>query len=225
MPPLAADTTLLFTLTDTDGLQSREPVRLMLVPTPDQPPQMSVQLDGIGTAITPQARVAVAGGISDDYGIGRVWFERAIDQQAQAVMDSKAGFLRELLGTPDADLEKVMKSRLTELDDFFFEVLTQNLQRAQQSDPQVFAQLQKIGEAAMRVHPDTASRPPTSSSNRGSTTRGSACRDRNSTPRRANRWGNRPSGPRPSTTPSSLRMCRSFTSPISAPRPKIPTSL
>ena len=81
LEPLMADTTLLFTLTDTDGIQSRDPVRLMLVPMPDQPPQMAVQLDGIGTAITPQARVAVAGRITDDYGIGRVWFERAIDQQ------------------------------------------------------------------------------------------------------------------------------------------------
>jgi hypothetical protein len=53
----------------------------MLVPTPDQSPQMAVQLDGIGTAVTPLARVAVAGRISDDYGVGRVWFERAIDQQ------------------------------------------------------------------------------------------------------------------------------------------------
>ncbi len=74
-----------------------------------------------------------------------------IDAQAQAVMDGKATLLRELLGTPEADLEKVMKSRLTELDDFFFEVLTQNLQRSQQSDPQIFAQLQKVGEAAMRI--------------------------------------------------------------------------
>ncbi len=46
-----------------------------------QPPQMAVQLDGIGTAITPAARVAVSGQISDDYGIGRVWFERAIDRK------------------------------------------------------------------------------------------------------------------------------------------------
>jgi hypothetical protein len=74
-----------------------------------------------------------------------------IDAQAQAMMDSKAALLRELLGTPEADLEKVMKSRLTELDDFFFEVLTQNLQQAQQSNPEVFAQLQKVGDAAMRV--------------------------------------------------------------------------
>jgi CpXC protein len=74
-----------------------------------------------------------------------------IDAQAQAVMDGKAALLRELLGTPEADLEKVIKARLNDLDDFFFEVLTQNLQRAQQSDPQVFAQLQKIADAAMRV--------------------------------------------------------------------------
>ena len=85
LTPLMADTTLLFTLTDADLIQSHDPVRLMLVPTPDQPPQMAVQLDGIGSAITPQARVAVAGRISDDYGVGRVWFERAIDQQEPGI--------------------------------------------------------------------------------------------------------------------------------------------
>jgi hypothetical protein len=74
-----------------------------------------------------------------------------IDAQANAVLESKAALLRELLGTPDADLEKTLKARLNELDDLFFEVLTQNLQQAQQSDAQAFAQLQKIGEAAMRV--------------------------------------------------------------------------
>lgn len=79
--PLMADTMLLFALTDSDGIESRDPVRLTLVATPDQAPQLAVQLDGIGTAITPSARVAVAGQISDDYGVGRVWFERAIDQQ------------------------------------------------------------------------------------------------------------------------------------------------
>jgi hypothetical protein len=51
------------------------------VPTPDQAPQMAVQLDGIGSAITREARVAVAGRIADDYGVGRVWFEYAVDQQ------------------------------------------------------------------------------------------------------------------------------------------------
>ncbi len=74
-----------------------------------------------------------------------------IDAQAQAVMDSKVALLRDLLGTPDADLEKTVKARLNEIDDLFFEVLTQNLQQAQQTDQQAFARLQKIGDAAMRV--------------------------------------------------------------------------
>jgi hypothetical protein len=81
LDPLMTDTTLLFTLTDSDGIEGRDPVRLTLVATPDQPPQMTVQLDGIGTAVTPAARVAVSGQVSDDYGVARVWFERAIDQQ------------------------------------------------------------------------------------------------------------------------------------------------
>ncbi len=74
-----------------------------------------------------------------------------IDAQAQAVMDGKVALLRELLGTPEADLDKTITARLNELDDLFFEVLTQNLQAAQQSDPQAFAQLQNIGNAAMRA--------------------------------------------------------------------------
>ncbi len=81
LPPLLTDTTLLFTLTDADGIRSRDPVRLALVAVPDQPPQMAVQLDGIGTAVTPQARIPVAGEIVDDYGISRAWFDYSIDQQ------------------------------------------------------------------------------------------------------------------------------------------------
>ena len=84
LEPLLKDTTLLFTLTDTDGIRSRDPVRLALVPLPDQPPQLAVQLDGIGTAVTPQARMPAVGRITDDYGIGRVWFEHAVDQQKPA---------------------------------------------------------------------------------------------------------------------------------------------
>jgi hypothetical protein len=79
--PLLKDTTLLFTLTDSDGIRGRDPVRLSLVPLPDRPPQLAVQLDGIGTAVTPQARIPAAGRITDDYGLGRVWFEYAVDAQ------------------------------------------------------------------------------------------------------------------------------------------------
>ena len=68
-----------FFLSDTDGITGRDAVSLALVPVPDQPPQVAAQLDGIGASITPQARVPVAGRVTDDYGIGRVWFDQAVD--------------------------------------------------------------------------------------------------------------------------------------------------
>jgi hypothetical protein len=75
-----------------------------------------------------------------------------IDAQAKVVLDAKVALVRELLGTPEADLDKTIKAHLADLDDLFFEVLTQNLQSAQQSnEAQAFAQLQKIGDAAMRA--------------------------------------------------------------------------
>ncbi len=87
---LDKDTTLLITLLDSDGIRSRDPVRLGLAAIADQAPQLAAQLDGIGTAITPQARVGVAGRISDDYGIGKVWFEHAVDQEKYQITAIKA---------------------------------------------------------------------------------------------------------------------------------------
>lgn len=81
---LTEDTTLLFTLSDTDGITGREPVRLALVAIPDGPPQLSARLNGIGTAITAMARLPAVGQVTDDYGIDKVWFEYKIDQQDPA---------------------------------------------------------------------------------------------------------------------------------------------
>ncbi|MFN8595260.1 MAG: CpXC domain-containing protein [Anaerolineae bacterium] len=75
-----------------------------------------------------------------------------IDAQTQAQVDSKVALLRDLLTGPEADIEKTMQARMPEIDDLFFEVLTQNLQAAQQQNQaQAFARLQKIGDAAMRI--------------------------------------------------------------------------
>ena len=81
LAPIDRDTTLLFTLFDVDGIKSREPIPLSLVAVPDDPPQMAVRLAGIGTAITPQARLPVVGRITDDYGIAKTWFEYAVEKQ------------------------------------------------------------------------------------------------------------------------------------------------
>ena len=84
LDPLVKDQTLLFTLFDADGVRSREPVRLALVTLADEAPQLAVRLAGIGTAITPQARLPAVGRVTDDYGLARLWFETAVDQKPQA---------------------------------------------------------------------------------------------------------------------------------------------
>ncbi len=80
VPPLTDDKTLQFTLHDVDGIRSREPAQLRLVAIADAAPQLAVRLRGIGSAITPQARLPVVGEIRDDYGIARTWFEYSVDQ-------------------------------------------------------------------------------------------------------------------------------------------------
>jgi len=81
VPSLREDAVLSFTLSDTDGITAAEPVRLSLVVVPDEPPQMEVRLSGIDKAITPFARLPLAGRITDDYGLSRAWFEHAAEGQ------------------------------------------------------------------------------------------------------------------------------------------------
>jgi len=81
---LKRETVLLFTLSDTDGITSRDPVRLSLVPIADQPPQLTARLTGIGDQITARAQLPAAGSISDDYGIDEAYFAYTVDQQPPA---------------------------------------------------------------------------------------------------------------------------------------------
>ena len=67
--PLDADRTIVVRFTDTDGLANREPVTFVLQAVPDEPPRVAVALRGISTAVTPRARVPVAGTLSDDHGL------------------------------------------------------------------------------------------------------------------------------------------------------------
>ncbi len=80
LPPLESDKILLFTLFDADGIKSLDSVRLAIAAVPDEPPQVNVGLRGIGTAITPSARLPMSGEISDDYGIIKVWFDYHVDE-------------------------------------------------------------------------------------------------------------------------------------------------
>jgi len=79
IPQLNHDRVLLFTLSDIDGLQNREPLRLALAAMPDGAPQLSIRPKGIGSAITPRARLPFAGKMTDDFGVVKLWFEYLID--------------------------------------------------------------------------------------------------------------------------------------------------
>ena len=68
---LAADDVLLVSVTDTDGVASREPYRVSLAVVRDEVPQVAVRLAGIGTAITPDAILPLVGKMTDDYGLDR----------------------------------------------------------------------------------------------------------------------------------------------------------
>jgi len=73
-----SDRVLLVTMHDQDGVTNREPYRIVLSAVPDQPPEVSVQLRGIGTAVTPQAKIPFAGQVIDEYGLETTWFSYQI---------------------------------------------------------------------------------------------------------------------------------------------------
>lgn len=66
--------TIQISLTDTDGITGRNPVTLNLAPIEDSAPEVDVHMDGIGTAITAEAVIPLAGTVADQYGIGKLWF-------------------------------------------------------------------------------------------------------------------------------------------------------
>jgi hypothetical protein len=70
---LQADDLLTIQATDSDGVTCREPYRISFAVIPDELPQVSVRLAGIGAAITPDAIVPLVGKVTDDYGIDRIW--------------------------------------------------------------------------------------------------------------------------------------------------------
>ena len=69
---ITGDRVLMITMHDADGVENRDPFRLAdFCACPMQPPEVNVQLRGIGTAVTPQARIPLAGRLTDDYATGR----------------------------------------------------------------------------------------------------------------------------------------------------------
>jgi hypothetical protein len=94
---LSDDDVLMVSVTDTDGVSSREPYRVSLAVVRDEVPQIAVRLSGIGTTITPDATLPLVGKITDDYGLDRAWFEYQVDSGPVGV--------RPLVSEPASDTE------------------------------------------------------------------------------------------------------------------------
>ncbi len=62
-------------LLDHDGVRSQQPYQVTIAAVEDLPPKMDIALRGIGTAITPNARIPIVGEVQDDYGVQRCWLE------------------------------------------------------------------------------------------------------------------------------------------------------
>ncbi len=94
-------------LWDTDGISSQQAYRLALVSVPDFPPNVSVRLQGIGAAITPDARLPVSGEITDDYGVADAWFELELSNDDVRVFPLTSATTRELNEVLDLREERI----------------------------------------------------------------------------------------------------------------------
>lgn len=92
-----AERTLLVDLKDTDGVVNREPYRLMIAVVPDTLPELSVQLRGIGSAVTPQAMIPIMGTVIDDHGITEAWIEGEVgaDHRSRRALPTSTASNRE----------------------------------------------------------------------------------------------------------------------------------
>ena len=77
---LQQDLMIHVSLYDHDGIISTEPFTVAISALADKPPNVEIGLNGIGTAITPDAIIPVTGSVSDDYGVNASWFDIQLDE-------------------------------------------------------------------------------------------------------------------------------------------------
>ena len=77
---LNQDLVLNVSLLDSDGIISTEPFIVGIAALADKAPSVEIGLMGIGTAVTPDVIIPVAGTVSDDYGVQSSWFDVQLDE-------------------------------------------------------------------------------------------------------------------------------------------------
>lgn len=103
-------------LRDTEGVVSRQPARVLIGMVEDQPPEVKFRLQGIGTAVTPTARIPVNGMVRDDYDVRSTWAALTTpltaDPLAVPVDTSQSGELNGVLDLLDLQRTGVLPREL-----------------------------------------------------------------------------------------------------------------
>lgn len=84
--PVEGERAIVARFTDTDGLDNREPISVVLSAVPDEAPQVAVRMRWISTAVTPQARIPLVGVVSDDHALADSSVTVAIKDGATATL-------------------------------------------------------------------------------------------------------------------------------------------
>ena len=72
LPKFSAATTVSVVPKDIDGISAQAPYRYFLGVVLDQRPELSMQLQGIGSAVTPIAKLPIEASVTDDYGVDQL---------------------------------------------------------------------------------------------------------------------------------------------------------
>ena len=79
--PLKEEALFEIAFVDEDGVASESPHQVRLSPQADTPPDVEVQLVGIGALVTPKAQLPYQGTVGDDHRVAETWFDIQINQQ------------------------------------------------------------------------------------------------------------------------------------------------
>ena len=69
LPDFRAASTISIVPQDTNGISAQAPFRYFLGVVLDEPPELDIEIKGIGTSITPRAKLPVSATAQDDYGV------------------------------------------------------------------------------------------------------------------------------------------------------------
>lgn len=118
---LDRDMPLEVSLKDIDGVTNEIPYRLKITAVPDTAPEVEMRPVGVGSAITQQARIQLAGRVVDDFGVARAWVEVQVIGGAKlelpVTLDSDGNYVQVIdlqeQQTPDGILRVEPEDKLT----------------------------------------------------------------------------------------------------------------